>query len=236
MYNNDQSNSVVKKVITITLITLVVVGLAYFLFKISPEQSLNTGTGYNASLNTRDIKKLASVPPFNPMVDRFLGNPNSKNVFIEYADFQCPGCASYSKIVKNVPTEFTDTVFVYRYFPLINIHKNATIAALAAEAAGEQGKYWDMHDTLFEKQSEWENIADPLVMFAGYASSIGVKDIEQFKNDITNKKNIEKIESGFREAMGLSLPGTPSFIFNGQSIKPDSLEAMKKQSLQYLVK
>lgn len=225
-----------QKVITIVVAVLVVVGLGVYLFKISPQEAVAPATSYNAALNTKDIKPLTVVPPFNPNIDRYQGNPKAKNVFIEYADFQCPGCAAYSEILKTIPTDFTDTVFVYRYFPLIQIHKNATEVALAAEAAGAQGKYWEMHDILFAKRTEWEDMNEPLESFATYAKSVGVSNIDQFKADITSKKYLTAIQTGFNEAIGLKLPGTPSFYFNGHSLENKDLAGLKKQSEEFLNK
>src|SRR6185437_8904173 len=112
-------------------------------------------------------------------------------------------------ILKQVPSQFPDTVFVFRYFPLIQIHQNSVEGALANEAAGAQGKYWEMHDILFQKQSEWESLSDPLDKFAEYAQQVGVANIDQFKSDITSKKYLSKIQTDYDQANGLSLQGTP---------------------------
>lgn len=219
-----------KKIVTITIVILVVLGVGIFLFKISPQQEQANSGGYNSALNVKDFKAIASPPAFDPNADRFLGNPQAKNVFVEYADYQCPACAAYSDILKPVPTSFKDTVFVYRYFPLTQIHQNAVESALAAEAAGAQGKYWEMHDLLFQKQTDWQGLNEPLDVFAGYAQQVGVKDITQFKNDITSKKYLPAIQKDSDEALGLNLPGTPSFFFNGHTLQNQDLAGLQKQA------
>ena len=158
-------------------------------------------------------------------------------MLIEYGDLQCPACAAYSDILKQVPTAFTDTVLVFRYFPLIQIHQNSVEAALAAEAAGAQDKFWEMHDILFQKQTDWEGEADPLDLFVQYAKDAGVSNIDQFKSDITSKKYLSKVQKDFDESNALSLQGTPSIFFNGHALKtgPD-INGLKQEAEQYLNK
>ncbi|HVY67494.1 MAG TPA: thioredoxin domain-containing protein [Patescibacteria group bacterium] len=221
-----------KKTITIVIIVLVVLGLGFYLFKISPQQSQTQSVG-NFQLDTSGAKPLTAPLPFDPASDHYLGSPQAKNVLIEYADMQCPACAAYSDMLKQVPGTFKDTVFVFRYFPLVQIHQNAVESALAAEAAGAQGKYWEMHDILFAKQSDWESLSDPLDAFAQYAQSAGVANLDQFKSDITSKKYLSKIEQDNNEALGLNLPGTPTFFFNGHVLQNQDLAGLEKQAEQY---
>lgn len=215
-----------KKIITIVVIVLVAVGFGYFLFSISPAPVTPIGQ------ETFDFSqvKAKETPDVLKSDDWVRGNPQAKNVFIAYEDYQCPGCAGYKEILKGVTSFFPDTVFVMRYYPLIQIHKNAVVSAYAAEAAGAQGKYWEMHDLLFEKQADWENLSDPIEKFAELATAAGVSNIEQFKTDIISKKYKERIQRDLVESMSLNLPGTPSFYFNGHALKSDSLENMKKQA------
>ena len=225
-----------KKNITIGIVVLVVLGFAYFLFKISPQQQTVTATGYNSALKSDNIKSITVPPSFDASADHFQGNASAKNVFIEYGDYQCPACAAYSELLKGVTTTFKDTVFVFRYFPLTQIHQNSVEAALAAEAAGAQGKYWEMHDILFSKQPDWESMQDPIDTFAQYAQQVGVSNIDQFKSDITSKKYLAVIQKNSDEALGLNLPGTPSFFFNGHSLQNQDLPGLEKEAEPYYVK
>jgi protein-disulfide isomerase len=226
-----------KKTITIVIIALVVLGFGYFLFKISPNTPVSSSVaGYNASLDVSGAKQLSAVPAFDPAVDRYLGNAKAKNVFIEYADFQCPACAAASPELKQVPDKFPDTVFVYRYFPLTQIHPNSVESAVAVEAAGAQGKYWEMHDLLFANQSNWEGLTDPLDAFAQYAQTAGVSDINQFKADVTSKKYLAAVENGNNQALGLNLSGTPSYFFNGHELQSSDLAGLLSQAQQFVNK
>ena len=226
-----------KKGITIGVIVLVCIGFGYFLFSISPKQSSTAPTtDYNSSLDISGAKQISQPGAFDPSVDHYMGNKNAKNVFVEYGDMECPACAAYHTMLKDVATTFTDTVFVFRYFPLTQIHKNSVEAALAAEAAGAQGKYWEMHDTLFNKQTEWQDLSDPLDQFVTYAQSVGVADINQFKSDITSKKYLPKIQKDADEAIGLSLQGTPTFFFNGHMLQNQDIAGLKTQSEAFLNK
>ncbi len=225
-----------KQVVTIVIIILVVLGLAAFLFKISPQQAEQTTTSYNSSLDTSGVKTISTPPPFDLAADHYQGRATAKNVFIEYGDMECPACAAYSDILKQVPTVFPDTVFVFRYFPLVQIHQNSVEAALAVEAAGAQGKYWEMHDLLFKNQAEWENLPDPLDKFAIYAQTIGVSNISQFKSDITSKKYLPAIQKSNDEALGLNLQGTPSFFFNGHSIQNQDIKGLLYEAQPYMNK
>jgi len=227
-----------KKAITITIILLIVLGFGYYLLKISP--STQTGTqdvsSYNSSLDISGAKPLSAVPAFDPAVDHYLGNAKAKNALIENADFQCPSCAAASPELKQVPDKFPDTVFVFRYFPLVQIHANSLESAVAVEAAGAQGKYWEMHDILFQKQSDWEGLSDPLDTFAQYAQSVGVSDINQFKADVTAKKNLGLIQTDNDQALGLKLPGTPSYFFNGHVLENADLNGLLQQAQQWVNK
>jgi len=223
-----------KKIITIIIVVLIVLGLGYYLFKISPQQAQqSSSTGYNAALNTSSAKTISTPPALDSSVDRYQGSASAKNVFIEYADYECPSCADYSDMLKQVPTVFKDTVFVFRYFPLTQIHPNSVEAAMAAESAGAQGKYWEMHDILFKNQTSWESLSDPLDAFAQYAQSAGVANIDQFKSDIMGKKYLSVIQSDSDQALGLNLPGTPSFFFNGHLLQNADIAGMEKQAQQF---
>lgn len=164
-------------------------------------------------------------------VDHTIGNKESNVILIEYSDFQCPACKQYSEVVKDVVSEFENhMVFAYRYFPLRKIHKNAGISAQAAEAAGLQGKFWEMHDILFENQEKWSGAPENRVVeiFKGYAKDIGL-DVTKFESDISSSSVIEKVDADERSAIKGKVNHTPTFFLNGKEIKnPQSLEDFRK--------
>ena len=136
-----------------------------------------------------------SVSAVHPL-DNVEGNASSSVVLIEYSDYECPACRVYYGVLKELMVEFGGKIaFVYRNFPLTGIHANAEIAAQAAQAAGLQGKFWQMHDLLFEKQNEWANAADPEPLFESYATLVGIS-VDQFKTDLGSKNvaNFVKVQ------------------------------------------
>jgi protein-disulfide isomerase len=227
-----------KKIITVVIVVLVALGLGYFLLKISPQQEAETDSGYNAAISIPQNPQQIQVPPaFDPTTDHYMGDPKAKNIFIEYGDLECPYCAEYSSMLSQVSTKFPDTVFVFRYFPLVQIHQNTVEAALAAEAAGAQGKFWQMHDLMFQKQSDWESLADPLDTFTQYAQQVGVSNIDQFKSDVTSKKYLAAIQKDSDEAYELNLQGTPSYFFNGHPLQlAQDINGLLQEATPYLNK
>ncbi|MEK7173495.1 MAG: thioredoxin domain-containing protein, partial [Patescibacteria group bacterium] len=116
--------------------------------------------------------------------DWIRGNSASPVMLVEYGDFQCPACAQYYPVVKALEQEFAaDTQFIFRHFPLTRPHPNAKGAAAAAEAAGIQGKFWEMHDILFERQNEWAAKPRPQSTFNSYAEELGL-DVKKFEDDM----------------------------------------------------
>lgn len=148
------------------------------------------------------------------------GNPEAAVVLLEYADMQCPACAFYNnQVVARLQDEYGDRVlFVYRHFPLRTIHRNADNGARAAEAAGRQGKFWEMLNVLFANQTSWESLANPEETFLGYATSLGL-DAEQFTVDYASDSVKDKVNADYKSAVAAGLTSTPSFFLNGQFIE-----------------
>ena len=146
------------------------------------------------------------------------GDIEAPLTLVEYSDFQCPACASASPQILALVDQFEGQFNLeYRHFPLRSIHPNAQEAAQAAEAAGMQGKFWEMHDVLFEKQDEWSQSFNPTRYFKTYAEELGL-NAERLVFDLESDKIKEIVNAQFDEATELQLPGTPSFVFNGEQI------------------
>lgn len=118
-----------------------------------------------------------------------------------------------------------DLRVVYRHFPLISIHDKAQITAEATEAAGAQGKFWEMHDILYERQGEWSSLpeADMIDVLVGYAEEIGLDDVEQFESDLENDTYAAKVLADYEAAIGAGLTATPSFVINQVNYPMDGL-------------
>jgi len=162
---------------------------------------------------------------------------SSTVVLMEYSDFQCPACRSYYPVLRQIMTEFGDRItFVFRHFPLSSIHMNAEFAARAAEAAKKQGKFWEMHDLLFEKQDEWAKANDVETIFKNYAILLDIS-VDQFVVDWKSKEVKDFVRAQRTHATKSGLQGTPTFFLNGKQIQnPASLEAFRALVLSELAK
>lgn len=162
--------------------------------------------------------------------DRVKGDAGAPVTLVEYTDFQCPACGAYHPIIDQLSKDLEGKMkFVVRHYPLIQIHKNALPSARAAEAAGRQGKFWEMYDMLFINQKEWSSAEDPTKsIFPAYASRVGI-DVEKFKQDMNDASLDEKINQDRATGNELKISGTPSFFLNGKKLEnPSSVEAFKK--------
>ena len=147
------------------------------------------------------------------------GNQAAGVVLIEYSDFQCPACSAFAPIVRKVEETYGDrTAFVYRHFPLVKIHANADLAARASEAAGKQGKFWEMHDALFANHSTWEKQVNAQTFFESYAKAIGL-DVDQFTKDLTADDVKQAVADDYARGQLAGVQGTPSFFLNGKQLR-----------------
>lgn len=155
--------------------------------------------------------------------DHVKGDKDKAKVFIvEYADFQCPGCASLNTYVNKIPSSFDDKVAViYRNF-IMSYHQNGTAAASAAEAAGLQGYWKEMGDLLFSNQAAWQyaDVDERTDLFVSYFNSAsGNKgDVDKFKSDMNSKQVQKKINFDQEIATKIDVPGTPSLYLNGERL------------------
>jgi protein-disulfide isomerase len=159
--------------------------------------------------------------------ERIKGNKEAKVTLIEYGDFQCPSCAAYYPLVGSLLQDFPDDLrFIYRHFPLTQIHKNAMPAAIAAEAAGKQDKFWEMYDLLFQKQEEWAELSDAKDKFLEYARQLELNE-EQFLSDFDSKEIEDKILAEVASGNNLGVNATPTFFLSGVKVAPRSYNEFK---------
>lgn len=140
----------------------------------------------------------------------------AKMTIIEYSDFQCPGCSGMYPVTEELLKAHPEVRFVYRHFPLTSIHDKSFRAAEAAEAAGAQGKFWEMYALLFQSQADWTSLSAEEFdkKLEEYAGQLGL-DVSQFKQALTEGAFKDKVQQGYDEAVQVGLLGTPSFIFDG---------------------
>ncbi|MCB9818594.1 thioredoxin domain-containing protein [Candidatus Nomurabacteria bacterium] len=163
------------------------------------------------------------------MESHIKGNPDAAVTLVEYSDFQCPACAQFNPYIEELMAEHGDDLrFEYRHFPLINIHPQAVPAAKAAEAAGQQGKFWEMHDKLFENQSTWTRSSSPSAAFNQYAEELGL-DMAKFKLHLNSSTITDSINESFEDARARNFTGTPSFLLNDEKMEFSTFEEFKEQ-------
>lgn len=186
-------------------VVLVVAGLAYYFGGTTAPRSagdLYTGGKLSQEVSASDWVK---------------GPANAKVTIVEYSDFQCPACAAYAPVLEQLLTEFPNDVrVVYRHYPL-PYHRQAEEAAIFAESAGRQGKFWEMNAMLFAGQTDWAEKPTARTIFLGYAGTLGL-DMARLETDLADKTLITKIADQKRGGTASGVDATPSFFINGEKI------------------
>jgi protein-disulfide isomerase len=201
------SDSIKNPWVIICLITTVLIGGSVW-------YSIHVGATYNDGVVVTNYVK---------------GNPDAAVVLAEYADFQCPACGQFEPIVAAILSEFGEQIrFEFNHFPLAQLHPFAEAAARAAEAAGQQGKFFEYHDLLFANQAAWSKSATPAVFFSQYAKELDL-DLALFTKHQRASLLQDHIRSQFSEAQNKGLTGTPTFFLNGQQMKYTSADDFKAQ-------
>ena len=197
------------------VIAVVILGMVGLFFATKPKEAPSSTFKGNAAQIQKD--------------DHIRNGDGKKVTLVEYGDFQCPSCGAFYPIIKQLESSYNDQVsFIFRHFPLISIHPNAFAAARAAEAASNQGKFFEMHDKLYETQSSWgELTTNQQSLFESYAEELGL-NMSQFKKDYVSQVVSDRINRDVSSAKQFDVSGTPTFILNGVKIdNPASLEAFK---------
>jgi protein-disulfide isomerase len=144
------------------------------------------------------------------------GNPDAEVVLVEYSDFQCPACQAIYPIVSELMAEFGDSIrFEYKHFPIERSHPYAVQAATAAEAAGQQGKFYEFHDLLFDNQQAWGQSPTPTAFFQQYAEELGL-DVDTFKRHANASVLRDKVRGQQQEGLAAGVTGTPTVFLNGE--------------------
>lgn len=165
------------------------------------------------------------------------GQGKSGVTLVEYGDYQCPFCGQAYGPVKQAVIDLQDQIhFQFRNYPLVNAHQNAFAAARAAEAAGLQGKFWEMHDALYQSQDQWSSLSDPTNFFNQLAQQLGL-NVTQFKTDYASSKVNDLINADTAEGNKMKIKGTPAFFINGKATElpyskgPAAVEQVLKNAI-----
>ena len=167
----------------------------------------------NVDVSKTDSSKIIATTD-SAIGDHVYGNKDAKVMLVEYGDFQCPACGAAYPQLKTIKEKYkNDIAFVFRDFPLTALHPNALAASSVAEAAALQGKFWEMHDKLYESQDSWSNATPEQrdSIFESYASEIGL-NLEQFRTDRSSKKVSEKISRDQALGRKMKVDGTPGIF------------------------
>jgi protein-disulfide isomerase len=210
-----------KKQISIMLVILVVVlGVGWLLM-----QSSDNTPNNQSSSDPLDINQLISSNT------QMTGSINAKVNIVEFGDYECPACGLVEPALERIISEYKnnpDFNFAFRHFPLPQ-HRAAVPAAHAAEAAGKQNKFWEMHQKIYNNQSEWSNKNNASEIFEKYAQELGL-NVEQFKSDVISSSVEDKTQNDLRAADTLGLNQTPTIFINGQKLNYlPTYDQLKKQ-------
>ena len=150
-------------------------------------------------------------------VDHVRGNPEGV-ILMVYADFQCPACATEHRLMAQAWNSIRDRAqLVYRQYPLSNVHPHAWTAALYSEAAGRQGKFWEMYDQLFLNQTYWSQLPNVTDEFNGYLQDLGL-DVEQAQQDMRSESLLQKVRNDQRGGTRAGVRSTPALFVNGRLV------------------
>ena len=212
--------------VIIILVLVVTLGGGLMLWK----RNSSAGTNANSTFAT-------TLPNSPPSTSNAAPNPSSGNasgltrpnvkvsspvVLEEYGDYQCPPCGQLYPELKQIEHEYGNQVqIVFHHFPLMKIHKNALLAARAAEAARNQNKFWEMHDRLYRNQKEWAELEDPRPVFTAYAGQLNL-NVEQFSRDLESNQIDQRISADIQRGTSLGVTGTPTVFLDSHLLRYDA--------------
>jgi len=171
-----------------------------------------------SSLNATSV--LPASAENGNIAEHAFGKKDSAVIIYEYGDYQCPGCGQAAPVIKQVAEKYKDKIgLVFRNYPLTSLHPNALAAASAAEAAGIQGKYWEMHDKIYSSQRSWENLSvtERGDYFVSLAQGLGL-NTTTFKKDVSSSAVSKKINFDIALGKKQEVTGTPTIYLNDKNI------------------
>ena len=174
------------------------------------------------SRSGKNVETPIAVPAPQPTTEAQRKPPAGVVVTLEeFGDYQCPPCGVLHPSLKKLKQEYGPNLnFVFRNLPLTELHKNALLAAQAAEAARMQNRFWEMHDLLYENQDLWKDDIDPQPIFWKFAADLGL-DTGRFSRDMADKQVKLRIEADQAAAAALSISGTPTILIDGRELRPE---------------
>jgi len=192
----------------------------------------NTSSAANSAVaSSSPVPKVSNSANPGAQPPHAIGPEDAPVTLEEFGDFECPPCGLLHPVLKTMEKEFGPRLrVIFREFPLVPTHPHALVAARSAEAAGLQGKFWEMHDLMFENQRTWHEESDARPTFEGYAKKVGL-DLERFRRDISSQVVEQRIFLDGKRAHALGVKGTPSVFLNGREVPFESLAPEKLRVL-----
>jgi len=202
-------------IIIVGVLIIAVIG-AYYLYNRSAGQKAANNAGAKPTPATASSNPINAPEGATP--PNMLGSPTAAVTVEEFADFQCPSCGDKYPVLKQVQSLYGSRIkFIFRNFPL-QMHDKAYDAAVAAEAAGIQGKFWDMQNQLYTNQRSWSVDPNYRQVWAGYAQKIGL-DVDKFKNDMAGLQTKGRIDADMARGRALQVNSTPTVYINGKAVQ-----------------
>ncbi len=228
-----------KKSLPFIIITVVLIAAIAAFIVFGRKKSNASNSAFVAPVHV-SVTEPTPLPHASPTATIPIEKPNVKVsspvVLEEYGDYQCPPCGMLYPVLKDIEHEYGKQLqIVFHHLPLTKIHKNAMNAARAAEAARNQGKFWEMHDRLYRNQNSWKDLDDPRPVFIQYARELGL-NADRFTRDLDSPEVEQRITSDMQKATSLGINGTPTVLIDGNMLlyektTPDGL----RQGINYML-
>lgn len=226
----ETKNNLPFLIIGVVAVVAIIIGIWFIAFR-EPDRKSGANTSGKTAAPSTASAALAKAPA-GAVPPNVRGAATAVVTLEEFADYQCPTCATMHPVMNEITSYYGSKIkFIYRSFPLTQIHDKAYDAAVAAEAAGLQGKFWDMQNQLFQNQKSWSTSPEYKKLFEDYAKLIGV-DVERFKNDIAGLAAKSRVDADLTRARGAQIMSTPTLFINGNIVP---FEQMNAQSLKQLI-
>ena len=206
-------------IIAIVLCSAIVV--AALLLRAPRQSTSHSGAGGSSSsagaTGNTGSPQLGANPP------RSKGDANAPIVIEEFGDLQCPPCAALHPALAKIEKDYGQRVrVIFRHFPLTQMHPYALEAAQATEAAGEQGKFWEMQDWMYSQQQNWTSAPNARQMFLQQAQNLGL-NMEKFRQDMNSAEIKQRIILDYRRGVALGVQGTPTLFINGRQVTQEEM-------------
>ncbi len=229
--NNETKSGLPLLIIGGVLLAAIIVGWWMYSSSSSTTTPTRTTSNSNGAAKPTPQSTPLTTTVAGAQPPHFKGAQNSPVVIEEFVDFQCGTCAAMGPIFNEITATYGSRIkFIFRNFPLTQMHPNAYDASVAAEAAGMQGKFWEMQNLLFQNQQRWSTAAGGRTLFESYAETIGL-DVEKFKSDISGMTAKQRVDADMQRGRSLNINSTPTILINNRPITPEQMNSVAMKQI-----